>query len=699
MLFLFRKYQKIIFALVAVTVISSFVFFGAYQVLVPSKKVESKVLFTTLEKEPVTQTEFSALKTFLSYESIPEIKSAPFGNFLNEDLLTQEFLSQEIGFLLLDRYRELFEQQLQEKDQHEKEFMAYVHPSNPMITAQQVWKFLSPQVPELLEQTQRLSTLEKQGFEAKTKLYLAGKQCPGYMLARFLRYFEQQYNVEKPDPWLAKEQIPMFGYRNLEDWFGSHYLDFLTRLVFEVASLAKKKGYQVTLDEARSDLLVKAEKTFEETKESLPKMIRNPSDFYYTQLRLFQIPEELFLNVWTKVLSFKKFVDDLSAAVCLDHFVAEQVNTYAYQGYAVEKIMMPKELCFRNGRQLQLFETYLSFAAELKEHPLALPKAFLPIEEVVEKAPFLVARPCEVSYRMLNKRTLMSKIPLTDLWKWQSSDEGFAKLVESCSFLNGLESSEDRLAVIDQLEAKDRNKVNEIASFALIDQNPSLIEQGLQEARSETKRFFLHDQIALPFPGILDKEAFWMALESNETLSNYSQNDLNYYCFESIDLQDKQLLPFEEVIRTKILDPYLLDLTDLKASIVEYAKEHVNHNGLLDETVSEDMIAGYRFARLLAENEESDLWPFERQCEDLFRQTTDAMTFNALQATEIGGYTPLFNSLTQGVHCYHLLDTKSEEDLGLLDPLKQALSAEAKQRLYLEMASKIKEQGPWIPLM
>src|SRR5689334_10513072 len=99
MLHFFRKYQKIFFLLTTFIIVMSFVFFGAYQAILPA--------FSS-KKEAPEESYLTQMVRFLNSEQWMMSRNFFAANFLNEGVISKEFLETGIADLIVTCYPERF---------------------------------------------------------------------------------------------------------------------------------------------------------------------------------------------------------------------------------------------------------------------------------------------------------------------------------------------------------------------------------------------------------------------------------------------------------------------------------------------------------------------------------------------------------------------------------------------------------------
>src|ERR1700722_3386626 len=255
MLNFFRKYQKIFFLITTISIVLSFVFFGTYQAIAPAlggKRAEEKSYVSHMVDFLDTERWMFSRKFFAT-------------NFLNDGMISKEFLETGMADLVAATYSERFGQGFIDRLEKEKKYTPYTHSSLPTLSAESIWSMFAPNLPIRLKAHQ-----EGNGqFKERSDLFLEQKKFPPALISQIIRYHEHNNPQFPADSRLAKEDISLFGYHTISDWFGENFVETLAELIIQTADRARKLGYKATKDELLSELISCSQEVFQELRDKV----------------------------------------------------------------------------------------------------------------------------------------------------------------------------------------------------------------------------------------------------------------------------------------------------------------------------------------------------------------------------------------------------------------------------------------------
>ena len=131
----------------------------------------------------------------------------------------------------------------------------------------------------------------------------------------------------------------------MSDWFGQNFVDLISFFIINTATIAEQKGYKVSYQEARFDLIKNA-------KEGLSKKLKTPlksdNDYYRYALALLGMKEKTAVNVWKKILLFRKYMQEVGGSVFLDTLCLDEITSYAHEKVKIELFELPSYLRLKN---------------------------------------------------------------------------------------------------------------------------------------------------------------------------------------------------------------------------------------------------------------------------------------------------------------------------------------------------------------
>ena len=573
MLHIFRKYQKIIFYMVTIVIITTFVFFGTYQTFAPSGK-EADPVVMQVGKQKIRRSLLTQMTLFLKSEQspFPDPQGLLSTNYLNSGIISNTILNSPL-FSTVEGYSDW----LAKQNSADKGFKPYVHPQAPMLSADSCWSLFAPELKETLEKWQSGDC----SFETRVKLYQAERKFPAPLLAQMLRYQEREYANMQGDMRLAKGEVTLFGYHDLESWFGPDYMEASARLIFEGAAKAKEKGHIVSKEEVLSEIYARTQALYEGYRRELEGHIAGPQALFQTFVRYNGFDEETLVKVMESVMLFERLLDDVSQAALVDTLALEEFYAYAHEYATVEVTQMPKELRFGNVDQWKQFELYL--AAVAPQEGLGLPAKMDLVEVIKERAPELIGERYELYVGHLEKRALEAKVSMRETWEWE--EQNLEKLQERFPELKSEK--------LENFAGKKRTMVDAFARQQIVAENPQWIEEAFSDIDMKELKVFVTNA---PFTELTGISNFKALVEKDETVG-YSENNKDFYRVLVMKRPETpEVLSFSEA-------PNLGDGT----ALIEKRRDQMDSSISLEEAMSR------RFAAYLAEPTDSLFMPMKRE--------------------------------------------------------------------------------------
>ncbi len=642
MLHLFRKYQKIIFYVVTAVIITSFVFFGTYQTFAPSGKGEDPVVMK-VGKRKIHRSLMNQMTLFLKSEQSPF--PTPQGliatNYLNSGLISNTLLTSPL-YTTIEGYCDW----LIEKNEVEKSFKPYVHPQAPALSAESCWALFAPQLKDLLGKWQHGDC----SFETRVKLYQAERHFPPALLSQMLRYQEREYANIQGDIRLARGEISLFGYHDLESWFGADYIEAAACLVFKGAELARDKGYVVTNEEVLSEVYARTQATYESFRRELEGELAGPQALFQAFVRYNGYDPATLLKVMESVMLFERLLDDVSQSALVDTLALEEFYAYAHEYATVEVTQMPEELRFANLDEWKQFELYL--AAVAPQEGLGLPAKMDAIEKIRERAPNLVGQRYELYVGHLEKRALEARVSMRETWEWE--EENLEKLEERFAELKSEK--------LDNCSSKMRAKIDAFARQQIVEANPQWIAEALANVEMKEMKIFLTNE---PYKELKGVSNFKALLEKDE-ITGYTEDNKNYYRVLVMKRPEgPEVLGFKDA-------PPLGDGTEL----ITKRRDQIDSKLSLEEAMSR------RFVAFL-----------QKPTESIFAPVTREMTLSRVEPSFIAidhlveGTSPVLADKDEGAYFYRFIDKRVDRVIPQ-DKIQQAqrlLSQEIKEKFLTDL--------------
>ena len=476
MLEFFRTYQRYIFLFITVVLIASFSFFGMYDAVRSEETREDPVIGQAIDGSAIQLSEVRQLSHFLATdrEDSP-ISRGGIPNLVNDGVIRYDFLRTELADLLVSSYFEPMKGDLAARLEKAKRYRPYVHPDAPFLSARLMWERFLPALNGELEFLVQRSEASPKVFSHLAKLYQQQASFPPELLRRILLYQHQQYPWLHIDPRLSQEDLSLFGFHSLADWFGNDFVDLISQFILNAAAAATEKGYRVSLEEAQGDLI----HNFQVSMEKLAKAKIKPELSFGQHLRTLGFDDKSAAEVWRKVLLFRRLFQDVGEATFVDSLPFKDFLGYAKATAVVQKYQAP--ICLENVDDLLQFQLYLKAVAPPSQDPLTLPTEYLGPEQVKKEFPELVQTTYKVKAAEVTKEQIALRPSLKEVWEWQLEEKNWTQLKQKFSFLSG-ENRQERFQSLEALQPAQRSQVVGLARHLLVDQNPVWVEEALAAA-------------------------------------------------------------------------------------------------------------------------------------------------------------------------------------------------------------------------
>ncbi len=551
MLNFFRKYQKIFFIFITCMVVISFTFFGTFSTFTAREEVPDRKVAIALDGSKVMSKEVEMMNRFLRE-----------GDLLNGSLVHHDFLETGLAALLVERYWNDIKADIETRFRKAKHFTPYAHPQVPFLTARVVWEQYCPSMNPLLEELKQTSEeMSPATFSLLLKLYLAQTKLPPQLLKQLLLYQQNQYSWARPDPALNHEDLALFGFHSIEDWFGPKFVSLVSQFLIHASVYAKQQGYQLTKEEARADLLLNVRQGLEQYAQGKAVSLEEAHSYYYQMLQSLGLDENKAISLWKKVMGFRRLFQEGAGGVFLDALSLQQFHTFTRDSAKIALYQLPEALHFSDFRSLMKFQCYLDSISAEKQGDLVLPKTFLTLSQIEKRFPQLVQKQFQLKVAEVKVDQLIQRISLKETWEWELEPGHFSYLQEQFPLL-ALESSasrEERFAALEKLDSKVRFKVDQVARKNILNLHPQWIDEALEKAIPSEQTVSIKPAATLPFAGVEDPLEFAVLLEKEDpSLKRFTKDEETYYRVHVLKKPEgKEVLTFAEAMQDGTLDKLL----------------------------------------------------------------------------------------------------------------------------------------------
>ncbi|MBI5346271.1 MAG: hypothetical protein HZB76_03935 [Chlamydiae bacterium] len=577
MLTFLRKYQKIFFVIVAVVIVISFSFFGTQGVVQSiDKKVKDKVIGKTMTGENIKLSEVDKMSYFLSTDNSEyssQGRMAP--NLFNDGVIKKDFIETGIAKVLVEHYYPILQKDLEERFNKVKNYNSFVHVSLLEISAKNVWEKFCPQINQKLEDIKKMETVSLPFMLSLMDLYMSEKKFPESFLRKILIYQERQYKNVAPDQRLF-ESMALFGFNNAQDWFGKNFLDVFSEYIINVANFAESKGYKITNEEVAIDL-------FKHLNEGLKKQQIASGDtatLFKRQLQVLGLDEISVVEIWKKVMLFRKYFNDVASSVVVDKKGTQDFYKFASLNAQIKLYELPEHLRLKKFHDVMLLQTYLE--ATTNEKILSSSINCKNIEEVLDTYPELVEQKYTLGVKEVDIETASLNISLKKMWDWQVEEENYKLLKQKFSKLISANTKDERFKAFEKLNSMDRNEIDKYSRIQMAYANPSIIDTALVQNLTKELTLSFRKKNSQVHLDLKDKQKFAELVQNSDSiLRKYTEDNDRFFSVQVLKNEDnKSIISFNEAKADGTLQKILDQRLKAKQAELNIAEFNENELGL-----------------------------------------------------------------------------------------------------------------------
>lgn len=558
MLQFFRKYQKVVFISVTFFVAVSFLFFGPVTRGMQPQTFQDRQIALGIDGYPIMHSEVKQMAHFLMTDALDMPTGHEPLNLLNDGVLKKDFLKSSLAESIFEAYPEAIQPILSEKLERAKKFRPYVHPYFQQLSAENIWKQLSPTMMENISALQKMSEPSKEAFSQLTRLYLLQSEFPAYYLKQMIAYQEKQFGGAARDPSLDNRELQLFGFRTIQDWFGSEFAHLCAQMIINTARLAQSEGITVSDQEVQDSVLANFQSGI------TAKRLEDEGSFdelFHQQLKVLGLDFKKAKSLWKQVLLFRAYFQQKQAQMSSAN---DELSTSSdFDKAIVELYQMQPSVQLRSLEDLLKLELYLQAVANKPIGEIDLPHQYDSARLIAEKAPSLVYQTYHVKVAKVNKKDLSLRVSLRELLDYQLHPKHWKLLEEQFSALKTSEpiSRDLRFQRLESLDPELRKNVDQYSMKLIVEDHPEWIEEELQS--SERKEYTLEvssEPEFLEFPEIKKPEEFvkWLAAAELGSSWDYTE-DAEVYFSVTVESKDEtqMVFTFSEAQKKRKLDALL----------------------------------------------------------------------------------------------------------------------------------------------
>jgi hypothetical protein len=515
MLEFFRKYQRYFFMVITIVIISSFTFFGTYSTLGGAEERPDPIIGQMIDGSKMRLSDVQKLSRFIATDRENSLeKRGEIPNLCNDGVVRYDLIKEGLADLVAKEYFDSLKSDLQVRLDRVKRYKPYAHPQDPTLSAKEIWDHFVPELNQEIQTLQGQNEVDLSTFTRLKELYQMQSRLHPEMLRQILIYQHRQKPSLKPDERLAYDDLALFGFHSPTDWFGRHFIELCAEFILNTAASAEQKGYEVSLEEAKGDLI----HTFQESLDQLTRAKKKPEMNLQSHLQMLGFDLTAASEVWRKVLLFRRYFKDVGESTFVDRLAHKDFSDYAKEMAKIELYKWP--IVIQTPQDFAQFQFYVK-AISKKVGKEGLPQVLLSVEEVEKKHPQLVQTTYRAKVAEVSKKQVGLIASLKEVWNWQTEDANWALLKEEFLLPNATKT-EERFKILEKLDPNKRSKVDAWSRAKMVDQNPHWVQQALDSA---------------PFG-----EKIWSVAGNEEPLSKS-----RYRKVENLEkIQEKHILVFAE---------------------------------------------------------------------------------------------------------------------------------------------------------
>ena len=577
MLGLIRKFQRSVFIVIAGVIIATFSLFGIQQAQKAPKVVkDNRVIGHGVDGSAIKQEEIKQLTRFISTDcsDFQLIQKGRMPNFFNSGVIRKDILSSGLGKVLISGYFNELEDEIKERIERHKRYLPYQHPSAPFIGVQALYSQLLPKQKEQLDRFLNAEySDEKEALSLLVDLYLGESALPEHLMRQYLKMQENAYNWVPKDPHLERARLSLFHCDTLNDWFGNGLVELFAQFIHNAALIAHQKGYKVTFQEAKVDLMrngydaIKKEKPREEISSE------EVGSLFAQQLRALDLEEKEAVECWKTVMLFKRLFDDIGDSIFLDPRLYKTFHGFASKSADLDLYQLPTALQISNFFSLFQLQLYLNAVSNVGQSA-DLPKEFKEVEHVKGEYPELVEKRFLVEIAEVKLSDLALNVSLKSMWAWQAEKDNFLKLEKQFPKISLKKGEEDCdiLGILDSLDGNLRSEIDLYSREEIAKTRQDWVQDALNQASPIKKELnfsfsgkntlLQEESSSKQLIALLEKAAFKesfendpKAIEAREALYEFFAEGTTYYRIHLLDRDlETTILTFEQAMERGILE-------------------------------------------------------------------------------------------------------------------------------------------------
>ncbi|KPK33607.1 MAG: hypothetical protein AMS24_00590 [Chlamydiae bacterium SM23_39] len=515
-----RKNRKIILIITSAVIILSFSFFGTYNAILDSReKVKDEKVFEIKNKK-IFRSDLNILSFLLDREN----------KILRENsTISKEFFQTRIVELLFEKNIDKLSLDFKKRLDRIKNFDLYVYPYNPNISLENILKNKNPKILRLLNEIKKIEKIDLNTFKKFSELYIEIDKVSKIDIQNKLLLQQKNSPYLPLDRSLFDVNFNIFPFSNISEWLGESFLDIIFKFIFEVADFFEDGKKEIKKKEVEVELL----KFYPESNRRL-------------------------VNIWKKVLLFKKYMQQEEKNLFLDNLCLKKISSYADKKAKLKIFKLPKYLIFKEFKDFLKLLLYLEITSD--EEKSSFSTKYKRVEEIEKKYPSLIENHFIVEIKKTDMDEAGTKISEKKLWQWQVDEKNYKKLKDRFYILNSFEddTEDKRFNAFENISANRRKEIDEYSRKEMVKENKDIIKNILSEKEKEKKDLYIRGVDSFPvLEGVSNKNLIKLLEKKSKNLFFCSDNEELYYQINCLSKKEKSIISFKKGMEDKTLENIL----------------------------------------------------------------------------------------------------------------------------------------------
>ena len=554
MLTFLRQHQRLVFATAGLLVIFSMSFFGIASRSGNIDVKKNSVMGRAIDGSKMRSAPIDELAHFLNFSANPAVGLLK----PSDDVMVNDVLKSGLGSMLVEAYYDELKEDIEPRLESYDRFKPYRHPAMSFISAENVWLKGAPQIFNAYH-----NYLEESDAIKKCGYVMDGYVEQAYFsedqLRQILYFQERQFGRQAGDPDIVRGNLALFGIRSPSDLLGGKFLNLAAQFIHNGAIYAKQKGHKVSYQEARASLVATSEENFQ------------------AALSLMRMSERKVVQLWQKVLLFRRLFEEANGSIFLDALSYDHINRYMQENVQLNVYKMDDSFAVNDFEKMMKFELYLDFVAKRSNDTLIpLPTHYLSLDRVKSRCAKLLAKRFSVEVKEVPRSEIAMRVSFKELMEYETQNFETLKHKFAALTLSEADSLDAKLAVLEKLDPKVKEQLDQYARDQIVAANQQWVAAALDGKESAQKELLLNlDDVNSEFSGFSDNNVL-----INQLSKAYSAEQpvdlLGQEAFYRISVKDLseqfEVLTFAEAESIGAMDRLLNDKLEREYSNARSAK-------------------------------------------------------------------------------------------------------------------------------